>query len=66
MQMQQPACIYGNCHRCGAPKAPVMIGGGATMILCTRCSSAEDQEAQRRTIEFAASLNGQTVAEEKK
>ena len=39
-------CVWGYCHRCGAPKAPVMIGGGAQMVLCTRCTSKEDQEAQ--------------------
>lgn len=43
MLMNGQASPYGNCHRCGAPKAPMMCNG-FTMNLCTKCSSAEDQK----------------------
>lgn len=35
---------FGNCQRCGAPKAPIMVGN-CEMVLCTRCTSLEDQRA---------------------
>lgn len=61
-QQFQPSSLYGNCHRCGAPKAPMMIGGGVTMICCTRCTSAEDQAAQIEAIAMAERYQRQLSA----
>lgn len=46
---------WGHCHRCGAPKAPMFVGRGQ-MILCTRCTSGEDQKARIDFIEMGKKL----------
>lgn len=53
--VQAGQSLWGDCHRCGAPKAPMMIGLGQ-MVLCTKCTSAEDQQAQLEFIEMAKRL----------
>ena len=62
--MQDFANIYGRCERCGAPKAPVIVGNGQ-MLLCTKCTSTEDQQAQLDFIKLSNALAGQSERTEK-
>lgn len=55
--MQGPASPYGNCDRCGAPKAPLMLNGGGIMIACTKCTTKEQQDDQLRFSEMAKRIS---------